>query len=170
MQNAEFRMQRLLNTVDMLRRGLAVAMMWARKWGPRRPFYVFTATMAICGIAIIATAAEPTLLDAAERGDRAVALRMIARGANVNTPGPDGTTAVMYAAANDDVELVRALIKAGANVTLKNQLGTSAITEAAIIGSAPIIDALLKAGADANTKNPEGETPLMAVARSGNVA
>ena len=71
----------------------------------------------------------------------------------------------MYAAANDDIELVRALIKAGANVKLKNQFGTSAITEAAIIGSAPIIDALLKAGADPNTKNPEGETPLMAVAR-----
>src|SRR6185503_12382986 len=28
---------------------------------------------------------------------------------------------------------------------------------------------LLKAGADPNTRNPEGETPLMAVARSGNV-
>jgi ankyrin repeat protein len=110
------------------------------------------------------------LLDAAERGDRVVALRMIGSGANVNTPGPDGSTAVMYAAANDDVELVRALIKAGANVKLKNQLGTSAITEAAIIGSTPVIDALLKAGADPNTKNPEGETPLMAVARSGNVA
>ena len=75
----------------------------------------------------------------------------------------------MWAAANDDLELVRALIKAGANVKLKNQFGTSAITEAAIIGSAPIIDALLKAGADPNTKNPEGETPLMAVARSGKV-
>ena len=75
----------------------------------------------------------------------------------------------MWAASNDDLELVRALIKAGANVTLKNQFGTSALTEAAIIGSAPIIDALLKAGADPNTRNPEGETPLMAVARSGNV-
>src|SRR5205814_9456338 len=31
------------------------------------------------------------------------------------------------------------------------------------------IEALLKAGADANSRNPEGETPLMAVARSGNV-
>ena len=87
----------------------------------------------------------------------------------MNAPGPDGTTAIMYAAANDDLELVRALIKAGANVKLKNQFGTSAITEAAIIGSAPIIDALLKAGADPNSKNPEGETPLMAVARSGKV-
>ena len=117
-----------------------------------------------------ASAAENTLLDASERGDRATVLKLLARGGtDVNAPGPDGTTAVMYAAANDDLELVRALIKAGANVKLTNQLGTSALTEAAIIGSAPIIDALLKAGADPNTKNPEGETALMAVARSGKV-
>jgi ankyrin repeat protein len=117
----------------------------------------------------IASAAENTLLDAAERGDRAGVTRLLATGANPNTPGPDGTTAIMHAAANNDLELVRALIKAGANVTLTNQFGTSALTEAAIIGSAPIIEALLKAGADPNTKNPEGETPLMAVARSGNI-
>jgi ankyrin repeat protein len=115
------------------------------------------------------SAAENTLLDAAERGDRKAALSLLAKGADPNTPGPDGTTAIMWAASNDDIELVRALIKAGANVKLKNQFGTSAITEAAILGSAPIIDALLKAGADPNTKNPEGETPLMAVARSGKV-
>ena len=115
----------------------------------------------------MATAAESTLLDAVERGDRAAALRLLAGGADPNAPGPDGTTAIMWAAAADDLELVRALIKARANVTLKNQLGTSALTEAAIIGSAPIIGALLEAGADPNGKNPLGETPLMAVARSG---
>jgi ankyrin repeat protein len=117
----------------------------------------------------VVLAAENTLLDAAERGDRAAVTRLLAKGANPNTPGPDGTTAIMWAAAHDDVDLVRALIKAGANVRLTNQFGTSALTEAAIIGSAPIIDQLLKAGADPNTKNPEGETALMAVARSGRV-
>src|SRR5678815_3629632 len=118
----------------------------------------------------ITIAVGPTLLDAAEAGDRATALKLLAaKGTNVNAAGPDGTTAIMYAAANDDLELVRALIKAGANVKLKNQFGTSAITEAAIIGSAPILDALLKAGADPNYKNTEGETPLMAAARSGKV-
>ena len=125
--------------------------------------------VAVLAVSSGASAAEPTLLDAAERGDRAAVTRMLSKGADPNTPGPDGTTAVMYAASNGDAELVRTLIKAGANVKLKNQLGTTAITEAAIIGSAPVIDALLKAGADPNTKNPEGETPLMAVARSGNV-
>jgi len=88
-----------------------------------------------------------------------------ASGANPNAASPDGTTAVMWAASNGDLDLVRALIKAGANVKLANQFGTSAITEASILGSAPIIDALLKAGADANYKTPDGETPIMAAAR-----
>ena len=125
--------------------------------------------IAVFAASSIAAAAENPLLDAAESGDRAAALRLLAKGADLNAAGADGTTAIMYAAANDDLELVRALIKAGANVKLKNQFGTSALTEAAIIGSAPIIDALLKAGADPNFKNPEGETPLMAAARSGKV-
>ena len=168
MQNSEFRMQTLLKTIVALRGALARAGRWAGTWGPRRPFYVFGAAIMVA-VTTVAAAPGNSLLDASERGYRAAALRLLANGADPNTPGPDGTTAVMYAAANDDVELVRALIKAGANVKLKNQFGTSAITEAAIIGSTPIIDALLKAGADANTKNPEGETPLMAVARSGNV-
>jgi ankyrin repeat protein len=123
-------------------------------------------TVSLAGVSI-ARAANTTLLEAAESGDRSTALRLLAQGANPNLMSPDGATPIMYAAANDDLELVRALIKAGANVKLKNQFGTSALTEAAIIGSAPVIEALIKAGADPNTKNPEGETALMAVARSG---
>jgi ankyrin repeat protein len=120
--------------------------------------------------ASIAAAAELTLLDAAQSGDHSAAIRLASvKGANVNAAGADGATAVMYAAANGDLELVRALIKSGANVKLANQLGTSAVTEASIIGSAPIIDALLKAGADPNFRTPDGETPLMAAAHSGKV-
>jgi uncharacterized protein len=124
----------------------------------------------LAGTAMAAPDTTLTLLDAAESGDHIAAMRLAgAKGTNVNATAADGTTAIMYAAANDDLELVRALIKAGANVKLTNQFGTSALTEAAIIGSAPIIDALLKAGADPNFKNPNGETPLMAAARSGKV-
>jgi ankyrin repeat protein len=116
------------------------------------------------------SAAEMSLHDAAEAGSHAAAVRALsAKGADVNQKGPDGSTAIMYAAANDDLDLVKALIKAGANVKLENQFGSSAITEAAIIGSAPIVSALIKAGADPNFKNPNGETPLMAAARSGKV-
>jgi ankyrin repeat protein len=135
---------------------------------------LLVAAIVLCGVLIAGTttamAPEPSLLDAAEAGDRATALRLLsAKGTDVNAAGPDGTTAIMYAAANGDLELVRGLIKAGANVKAKNQFGTSAITEAAIIGSAPILDALVKAGADPNFRNPEGETPLLAAARSGKV-
>ena len=131
--------------------------------------FVAAVAVLVAGTSMM-VAADTTLIDAAESGDRATALRLLnAKGTNVNATAADGTTAIMYAAANDDIELVRALIKAGANVKLKNQFGTSALTEAAIIGSAPITDALLKAGADANFKNPQGETPLMAAARSGKV-
>jgi ankyrin repeat protein len=131
----------------------------------------FTAAIAVLlAGASMMVAAEMTLPGAAESGDHAAAMRLVStKGTNVNATSADGTTAVMYAAANDDLELVRALIKAGANVKLKNEFGTSALTEAAIIGSVPIIDALLKAGADPNFRNPDGETPLMAAARSGRV-
>jgi ankyrin repeat protein len=143
---------------------------FSRTWRRRTTrLALVVAVFAAVGAEALAEAAEPTIVDAAERGDRPAALQLLAKGANPNAPGPDGTTAIMWAAASDDLELVRALIKAGANVTLKNQFGTSALTEAAIIGSAPVIDALLNAGADPNTRNPEGETPLMAVARTGNV-
>ncbi|HEX5431176.1 MAG TPA: ankyrin repeat domain-containing protein [Bryobacteraceae bacterium] len=122
------------------------------------------------GVWAAGTALGASLLDAAASADHAVAMRLAtAKGANVNAAGADGSTAVMYAAANGDLGLVRALIGAGANVKLENQFGTSALTEAAIIGSAPVIQALLKAGADPNFKTPNGETPLMAAARSGNL-
>ncbi|HUI58075.1 MAG TPA: ankyrin repeat domain-containing protein [Bryobacteraceae bacterium] len=128
------------------------------------------ASIALSAPAAVGTPPDSALLDAVQSDDYAAALRLLsAKGANVNAAGPDGSTAIMYAAANGDLELVRALIKAGADVKPKNQLGTSAITEAAIIGSAPILEALLKAGADPNFRTTNGETPLMAAARSGKI-
>ena len=114
-------------------------------------------------------AAEATLVDAAEAGDRTAALQLLSDGGDVNALDPAGTTPVMWAAYHGDLELVRALIHAGADVTLMNEFGTSALAEAALIGSAPIVAALLDAGADPNARNPEGETALMVVARNGNV-
>ncbi len=128
------------------------------------------ATAVLLAGAALTMASDPSLLDAAEAGDHAIAMRLVtAKGTNVNAAGADGSTAIMYAAANDDLELVRALIKAGANVKVKNQFGTSPLTEAAILGSAPILEALLKAGADPNFKTLDGETPILAAARSGKV-
>ena len=120
-------------------------------------------------IARSATAAEATLLAAAEAGDRATALELLEAGADARVRGPDGSTALMWAAYHGDLDLVERLIAAGADVEARNEFGTSALREAAVLGSTPIIKALLEASADANAANPEGETPLMVVARTGNV-
>jgi len=133
-----------------------------------RGLAIFAATTVLFTASSLLLAADTKPFDPAEFSDHAAGMKLLSsKGTNVNAAGPDGSTPIMYAAANDDLELVRALIKAGANVKAKNQLGTSAITEAAIIGSAPIIEALLKAGADPNFRNMDGETPLMAAARAG---
>jgi cytohesin len=131
-------------------------------------FSIVATAFLIASMAIPAVA-QTSLIDAAESGDGPTALGLLTDGADPNTLGPDGATALMWAVYNEDVALARALIDAGADVTLQSQFGTSALTEAAISGSAPLVGALLDAGADPNAENPEGETPLMAVARGGNV-
>src|SRR5262245_64754587 len=78
--------------------------------------YVLIALVSLFAAGSIVAAGENAFLDAAERGDRAAVLRLLAKGANPNVPGAGGTTAIMWAASNDDLELVRALIKAGADV------------------------------------------------------
>ena len=50
-----------------------------------------------------------------------------------------------------------------------NRYGVTPLYLACVNGSAPVIAKLLDAGADANGATTEGETPLMTVARSGNV-
>jgi uncharacterized protein len=126
-------------------------------------------TLALMGSLALA-AEQPSLLEAAEGGDRAAALAALEAGADVNARGPDGTTALIWAAYNGDADLAGRLLKAGADANAKNQFGTSALGEAAIGGYTEVIAALLANGADVDLANPEGETPLMEVARTGNVA
>ena len=115
-------------------------------------------------------AAEPSLVAAAEAGDRSAVIAVLREGGDVNERGPDGSTALMWAAYHGDLELVQRLIAAGADVDAQNDFGAFALSEAAISGATPIVEALLAAGADPNAANPEGETPLLAVARTGDVA
>jgi ankyrin repeat protein len=131
-----------------------------------------TARFAVLALTLFGTAAlaaEQSLLEAAEGGDRAAALAALEGGGDVNARGPDGTTALIWAAYNADAALVARLIEAGAEVDAKNEFGSSALSEAAIGGYTDVVAALLKGGAEADIANPEGETPLMAVARTGNV-
>ncbi len=81
----------------------------------------------------------------------------------------DGTTALHWAAHNNDNDAVDRLIKSGTNVNAKNEFGSTPLSEAAMNGNTVIIEKLLKAGADPNLALADGMTPLMVIARSTNV-
>lgn len=103
-------------------------------------------------------------------GDRATALSQIAEGSDVNALRSDGSTALLYAAYQGDVELVKALLDKGANPNLRNEYGAFPLSEAAQADNLEIVELLLEHDADPNIGNLEGETALLAAARSGNVA
>jgi ankyrin repeat protein len=120
---------------------------------------------------VAAGAAGPaTLVDAVRSGDRAAALEMIQKGADVNAASPDGSTALGWAIQRDDLDLVRRLLEAGAKANVRNEHGATPMSVALPIGNAAIIELLLKAGVDANAPNAEGFPPLMVVARTRHAA
>jgi ankyrin repeat protein len=109
------------------------------------------------------------VVDAVKTGDKTTAQTLLQQKADVNSPEPDGTTAIMWAARRDDLQIADRLIRAGADVKAANRYGVTALSLACINGNAAMIEKLLTAGADANAAGTEGETPLMTIARTGSV-
>ena len=70
-------------------------------------------------------------------------------------PERDGSTALLWAAYNSDVDTVRALIAAGAKVNVANSYGVTPLLQASRTGDAPVMPALLDAGADLSLAHPE---------------
>ena len=120
-------------------------------------------------VSVVQGAGATPLVDAVRRGDAAVAMAELQRGADVNAVEPDGTTALHWAAYRNDAELAEALIRAGARVETANRYGVRPLSLASQGGYAEIVTILLAAGADPNVALPSGETALMAAARSGSV-
>ena len=75
-------------------------------------------------------AAAP-LVDAVKSGDKAAALALIERRADVNAPEADGTTALHWAVHQNDLDLAARLLRAGAKVNAKNDYGATPMSEAA---------------------------------------
>jgi ankyrin repeat protein len=116
-----------------------------------------------------AATADTRLADAVERDDQNTVRSLLAKKVDVNTPQGDGTTALHWAAFNDNRDVAKLLLAAGANVKATTRDG--AITPLFLAcknGSAPMIELLLKAGADANSATETGTTALMMAASAGN--
>ncbi len=120
------------------------------------------------GVAGAVSAAE-SLPELVESGERTAALRALENGADVDARGPDGATALIWAAHRGDRELVEKLLARGANPDAANDYGVTPLAAAAVEADAEIIEALLEAGADVDSPNAEGQTALMVVARTGRV-
>ncbi len=116
-----------------------------------------------------AASADPVLITAVQKQDRATLQQLIEQKVDVNAPQADGATALHWAVHLSDLETVRLLIEAGSDVNVKNDFGVMPLTLASENGNAFIIDALLTAGADVNAPLLTGETPLMTAAYAGDV-
>lgn len=128
-------------------------------------------TLTAVFVSVAAFAADAPLADAVRSGQRAEALKMLAeQPGSVDTAEADGSTALLWAAHWNDLELVQQLLKAGANPNVQNELQSTPLAEAAFNANTGIIQALLDAGADANAAGADGQTPLMLVARTANLA
>jgi hypothetical protein len=79
----------------------------------------------------VTTTPKLTLGDLVRAGKRDSVLAAITSpDVDVNEKAPDGSTALMWATFNVDVDMVKALLKAGAKADVTNRFGASALGEA----------------------------------------
>jgi ankyrin repeat protein len=130
---------------------------------------LFTIVFLFAGACFSASSSSDLqLIEAAKRGDVATIPSLLKKHADVNAVGPDGTSALQWAAHSNQAAAAELLIKGGAKVTAANSFGITPLSEAAVNGNAEIVEILLKAGADANAVSAQGEPALMTAARAGN--
>src|SRR5215218_3932118 len=94
----------------------------------------------ISGLLLLAASAAAAprapLADAAEQRDKATIRTLLGTGVDVNATQVDGTTALHWAAYNDDAETVALLVKAGASVNALNRYGVPPLAPACTNGNA----------------------------------
>jgi ankyrin repeat protein len=118
---------------------------------------------------LFAASTDTRLADAVQNGDRTAVRSLLAKKVDVNAPQGDGTTALHWAAFNDDRDTAKLLLAAGANVKAATRVGSiTPLFLACKNGSAAMIELLIKSGADANSATETGTTALMMAASAGN--
>lgn len=109
------------------------------------------------------------LIQAAERGDTATVLQLLAAGAEINSRDERGRTAVMAATQGNRVATVQALIAAGADINLQDNRLDNPFLYAGAEGLLAIVKLTIDAGADTKLTNRFGGTALIPAAERGHV-
>jgi len=91
------------------------------------------------------------------------------KGANINAKNPDGLTALMVAAFNGHLDVVKQLVEKGADLNERANSGWTALMCAAVEGRTDVARFLLEKGADVNKRDNKGMTALMMSTRTGSI-
>ncbi len=126
--------------------------------------------MLVLGLALsldCAAAGTTPLNEAAAAGNLKQLRSLLGKSITVDSPGVDGSTALLVAVENEQLDAVKLLLQSHANPNAANRYKVVPLYLAALNGNTPILSALLTAGADPNGSAPSGETLLMTAARTG---
>ncbi len=128
------------------------------------------AVLGVSAIACWAASADTRLIQAVKAQDETQTRALLQQRIDVNAQQGDGSTALHYAAYNDNLAIAQMLIRAGARADAANDLGSTPLHLACNNGSAAMVGLLLAAKANPNSKLLNGETVLMTCARTGNAS
>ena len=107
---------------------------------------------------------EPMLVVAARAGWQPTIDVLLRGGARVDAKNGFGDTAIMVAALNGNLVVVKKLFARGAEI---NPRGWTPLSYAATNGQAEVVRYLLEIGANVNAPSANGTTPLMMAVRGG---
>ena len=124
--------------------------------------------LALASVASLSAAGDTRLIDAVKANNVKTVQALVRERVDVNAPGPDGATALHWAAHRDDVTTADVLIRAGARANVATDLGVTPLHLACTNRSTTLVRRLLAAGANPNATLPRGETVLMECSRTGN--
>lgn len=132
---------------------------------------VAAASLAIVLLVSQPVGADERLIAAVRNGDQASLMSLLDRkDVEIDAGRADGSTALAWAAHEDDEQAVDLLIRAGADVNKANDFhGVTPVALACANGNSRVVRKLLDAGADPDRAQWSGETPLMTCANTGAV-
>ena len=109
------------------------------------------------------------LLQAAQRGDREAALKLLQEGADINARDAHGRTPVMIATYQHNTEMVRELIQAGADINIRDYNKENPLLHAGAHGWLDILALAIEANADTRLTNRFGGISIIPASERGHV-
>ncbi len=91
---------------------------------------------------------------------------LIDNNANINAKEPDGTTPILAATSNNDIESINLLLDYDADVTAKNKLGYTPLLYSRVNNKYTLIELFVKKGLDVNIKDNVDYSCLLHAAKN----